>query len=235
MRITAKPWEEAFSHEVCIKSWQATGVFPIFNRRPYWEIKRKEEAREKLDVLGRPRDAIDAAAEQINIDDIAGVIIGSDESEAEEAAAIKRTNNSSKWWGRGIINRGEAWAERQRLEQEKKEQEELRDTLRRQRDEVQRTKNAAASAQGSEVHAELIAQRVSVQALSKKMMQQLLTYFGQKILGDNKPASDHYEVLMNFLIGRPDLPYSPSNPANLPQAAAAAAAPNGNADSLPEP
>jgi hypothetical protein len=45
MRITAKAWEEAFSHEVCIKSWQATGVFPIFNRKPYWEIKTKEEAR----------------------------------------------------------------------------------------------------------------------------------------------------------------------------------------------
>lgn len=218
MAITKKAWMEAFAHGICVHAWQAIGIWPIFNRRPLWDM-RKREVQHQTGDRDRIADAVEGMAPQ----DIALAAFGSDDSSDEERRARKRITDSSRWFGKGVINFGTAWEERQAAESERAEQEQQKEKARQDRQDAQGKRRADDAAAGSAVHNNLVQGMQHAQTLSKKEMKQLLTFWGQKPPADNKPAGDFHSALVAFLQTRPDLPYSANAvvhsapPAALPQ------------------
>lgn len=209
MAITKKAWEEAFAHGICVHAWQAIGIWPIFNRRPLWDMRKREVQHQTDD-----RERIAGAAEGMAPQDIALAPCESDDNSDEGRKARKRITDSSRWFGKGVINFGTAWEERQAAEAERAEQEQQKEKARQDRHEAQDKRRSDDAAAGLAVHNSLLQGAQHAQMLSKKEMKQLLTFWGQKPPADNKPASDFLSALVTFLRTRPDLSYSPSNATN---------------------
>ena len=224
MAITKKAWEEAFAHDVCALAWQAIGIWPIFNRRPLWDMRKREVQHQAGQACqADDRERIAGAAEGMAPQDFALAAFGSDDSNDEERRAGKRITDSSRWFGKGVVNFGTAWQERQAAEAERAEQEQQKEKARQERQEAGDKRREEDAAAGSAVHNNLVQGKQRTQTLSKKEMKQLLTFWGQKPPADNKPAGDFHFALVAFLQTRPDLPYSASNAANAHAHAAPAA------------
>jgi hypothetical protein len=186
-KITKKAWEEAFSYDVCAHAWQAIGIWPIFNRRPYWNIRKQEEGRKEVIGDMNARDAMEIAAEEMQHEDIAAALLASEsESESKEHMQVKRINLSTRWWGQGCVTYGEAWEKRKQAERERQEEDHRKEHAKKLRQELADSRRMEAAAAGADVHECLVQRRMDVFTLTKKQIQHLLAYFGQKSTNDNK-------------------------------------------------
>jgi hypothetical protein len=217
MRITKAAWEEAFSVRVCQHAWQAIGIYPYFDRRPYWEQKAKEVAAAKLKTKAtQDRQHVADAAARI---DAAHLVIISDESgsDAEEDAPgsrKKRRNNSSQFALLGPITHGEALAKRRQLEAERLAQEQAQEQHREVREQEKADAQQRMRELGREVDSNLTAndQRCQIDKLTKIDMIALLFYLGMPLnqVGCT-PASkvgDIRAALLQHVANTTALPYS---------------------------
>jgi hypothetical protein len=216
MRITKAAWEEAFSVRVCQHAWQAIGIYPYFDRRPYWEQKAKEVAAAKLKAkVARDLQQLADAAARI---DPADLIIISDESgsDAEEDAPSgrkKRRNNSSQFALLGPITHGEALVKRRQLEAERLAQAEAQEQQREQRDQEKAEAQQRMREAGRLVDQKLANddQQWQVDKLSKTDMTALLFYLGKPLnqLGCTATSrvGDIRVALLQHVATQQQLPY----------------------------
>jgi hypothetical protein len=216
MRITKAAWEEAFSVRVCQHAWQAIGIYPYFDQRPYWEQKAKEAAVAKLKAkVAHDRQQLADAALRI---DPADLVIISDDSESaaedEPSSRKKRRNNSSQFALLGPITHGEALAKRKQLEAERQAQESAQEQQREAREQDKAHSQQRMREAGRAVDSKLVndGPRWQVDKLSKQDMITLLFYLGKPLnqvgCTSTSKVGDIRFALLQFVANQSQLPYS---------------------------
>jgi hypothetical protein len=117
-------WQEGFSNSVNATAWQRIGVYPLFNRRVYWQLKAEES--KNLAALNQvaPRRPIaadqDALAAEIEVNDIAAAVF------PPAAARRERSNGSESCWHGGAVTAPQYLARREQLLADKEREEEAK-------------------------------------------------------------------------------------------------------------
>jgi hypothetical protein len=236
MRITSSAWEEAFSTKVCMHAWQKIGLYPHFDRRPYWDISAQEVAAAKLkssvnkQTRQQHREAHDAAAADLDAEAIVVDVSDSDaQSEDEgEGGRKKRRNNSSQFALLGPITYGAAYEKRKALEQARETEKQQLQQRQQQREHEKAGAEQQMREAGRAVDIMLTDGRGQVDRLTKQEMISLLFYLGYSIsqagLTPSSKAADIRGALLQHVASQILLPYSARAREALASPAAAAAA-----------
>ena len=117
-------WQEGFSYSVNATAWQRIGVYPLFNRRVYWQLQAEESKNSAALNLVAPRRpnaaAQDALAAEVEVDEVAAAVF------PPAAARRERANGSESCWHGGAVTAPEYIARREQLVADKEREEEVK-------------------------------------------------------------------------------------------------------------
>jgi hypothetical protein len=224
MAITSAAWEQAFDVTVCQRAWQAIGIYPHFDRRPYWQQFQREQAAENLnrsvqqtmEQRQQQREEVAVAAEVIDARNI--LVLSPDSASDSEGEGVsgrkKRRNNSSQYALLGPITFGAALEKRKALEAAREQQQQQQVEQRAIRDQEVRAAQDKLREAGRAMDYKLTndALRWDVAALTKSEYVALLFYLGKSLgevgLAATSKAADVRCALLQFVATQPSLSYS---------------------------
>jgi hypothetical protein len=195
--IICDAWLDAFSNSVNATAWQRIGVYPLFNRKVYWELKAEEDknlaALNTVAPLRPSAAAQDALAAAIQVHEVAAAVFPPAEPRRQ------RANGSENCWHGGAVTAPEYIARREAMLLEKEAEEEGKRAAAATRERAANEKHRARFAAGLLLLPLLSAGTKRLADLTSNQIDEILAALGQQSCSTQTAKADKMLRLTDYM------------------------------------